>query len=71
MEIHNIIEYFTSWNFFILIMLIAFIITLYYIRNSITDNNIYHHKIDNKLFFDTKKFEIFDEISQNWEIIQQ
>ena len=63
----DIIKYFTLSNFFILIILISLIILLFHIA----DNNIYEHKIDNKLFFDTKKFEIFDEITQNWEIIQQ
>jgi beta-hydroxylase len=59
---NNIIQFF---------LFIIFIVFLYYVRKYIIDEKIYSYKIDDKIFFDSNQFEMFDELKLNWKIVQQ
>lgn len=63
--------------YFLIIIIIALIILIIYVKHILIDkkqgknSKLCEYKIDNKLFFDSTKFEIFDELKLNWKIIQQ
>lgn len=61
-----------EWKtFFSFLFFLIFIGFLYYLRKSNIVEKKIHYKIDNQLFFDPNNFKLFDELKNNWKIIQQ
>ena len=61
-----------EWKtFFSFLFFLTFIGFLYYVRKSNIVEKKIHYKIDNQLFFDPNDFKLFDELKNNWKIIQQ